>query len=76
VPKSPRTIARLIASCVLAAALFLSIAIRRSAANPQEWNVDVTLAPLNTALFCAAVVLFWLSRRLRGGRGGAEDERR
>jgi hypothetical protein len=64
-------IARLLALCALVAALMLTIAVERSPASADQWNVTVTFEALNASLFVLAALLFWFSSRLPRGVHGA-----
>lgn len=69
----PKTLTRLLALGVLAAALILTVTIQRSPANADEWNVSVTFEALNTSLVAIAVLLFWVSARLPNGTNRDSD---
>lgn len=73
---NPRTLARLLAALLLVVALVMAVVVQQSPLKPDDWEINVTIGPLNAALLCAAVLLFWLSGRLSKERRSASTKGR
>jgi len=65
----PTSVAKLIALCLVGASLYLTFALERSSKQPDEWNLGITLTPVNVGLLAVAAAIFWFaSRRSRKRR--------
>jgi hypothetical protein len=58
-----KTIARGLALCALVGALLLTVTVKRSHANADEWDLNVTFGAFNTSLFVLALLIYWASSR-------------
>jgi hypothetical protein len=59
----PTSIAKLIALCLVGASLYLTFALERSPKQPDQWNLGITLTPLNVGLLAVAAAIFWFASR-------------
>lgn len=62
--KDSRTVSRLLAVVSLIVALMLTFDLKPSGTMTEDWDLDITVGWLNTALFILSLLLFIVSSRL------------
>lgn len=61
--KDSRTVSRLLAVVSLIVALMLTFDLKPSGTMTEDWDLDITVGWLNTALFILSLLLFIVSSR-------------